>query len=245
MIRAANIAGKFVVTATQMLESMISNPRPTRAECSDVANAVFDGTDAVMLSGETANGPYFEQAVTIMEKTCCEAESSRNYNMLYNSVLNSILHERGHLTNGESVSSSAVQTAIDVQAKLIVVLSETGKMANYVAKFRPSVSVMCITPNLTAARQASGLLSAMHTIVVDSIEKQDEIISEVSHELLHSKMMQKGDLMVILGGKMSGRSGQEQCRVVALDEGQSYGHIRRAGGFFFNRGLILNYSVLD
>merc|ERR1711937_856772 len=102
MIRKANIAGKPVITATQMLESMINNPRPTRAECSDVANAVYDGSDAVMLSGESANSPYFEQAVQIMSRTVTNAEQTRNYNALHQAIRNSIVKERGPLTAGES-----------------------------------------------------------------------------------------------------------------------------------------------
>jgi pyruvate kinase len=115
MIRNANIAGKVVITATQMLESMINNPRPTRAECSDVANAVYDGTDAVMLSGESANSPYFEEAVHIMSRTVCNAEISRNYNVLYQSIRNSVIAMYGNLSVGESVSSSAVKTTIDIK----------------------------------------------------------------------------------------------------------------------------------
>ena len=120
MIREANIAGKPVVTATQMLESMIKNPRPTRAECSDVANACYDGTDAVMLSGETANGCYYRQAVEIMARTCSEAESSVNFNVLYQSVRNSV-KKRYQLSTSESLASSSVKTAVDVGAKCIVV----------------------------------------------------------------------------------------------------------------------------
>lgn len=136
MVRKCNIAGKAVIVATQMLESMINNPRPTRAECSDVANAVYDGTDAVMLSGESANSPYFEEAVTIMSRTVTNAEQSRNYNVLFQSIRNSIISTYGALSAGESIASSAVKTSIDVGARLIVIMSDTGKMANYVAKFR-------------------------------------------------------------------------------------------------------------
>merc|ERR1712087_283600 len=113
MIRKANIAGKPVVTATQMLESMTTNPRPTRAECSDVANAVLDGTDCVMLSGETAGGEHPTAAVKIMAETCCEAETALNFNGLYMAIRNSTLQQYGNLNITASVGSSAVKTAID------------------------------------------------------------------------------------------------------------------------------------
>jgi pyruvate kinase len=241
MIRGANIAGKPIITATQMLESMINSPRPTRAECSDVANAVYDGTDAVMLSGETANGGYFREAVDVMARTCCEAEQSRNYNLMYHAVRNSIVKIAGSLTHGESLASSAVKTAIDVEAKLILVMSETGKMANYVAKFRPGVPIMCLIPNLTSARQASGLLQGVHTILVDSLSKPEELLDEVNFELVKSGMLKVGDLVVFIGGRMSGLN--EQLRINGVTEGKSHGHfVMNSDEFFYNPKLILSYG---
>lgn len=216
MIRKANIAGKPVITATQMLESMIQNPRPTRAECSDVANAVYDGSDCVMLSGETANGPYFEQAVRVMARTCCEAEASINYNLLFQSIRNSTVVEYGHLTSGESLASSAVKTAIDINAKLVIVLSETGTTARYISKFRPGGHVICLTPNDTVARQTGGVLTGCHSFVVDSLEDSEALSTEVSIEAIKAGVAEEGDLMVIVAGKTFGHGATDQIRVKAV-----------------------------
>ena len=118
MIRKANLLGKPVITATQMLESMITNARPTRAECSDVANAVLDGSDAVMLSGETANGQNPVAAVNFMARTCVEAEGITNYGQLFAALRESTLTEIGPMTIPEAVASSAVKTMIDMRAKV-------------------------------------------------------------------------------------------------------------------------------
>lgn len=213
MIREANIAGKPVITATQMLESMINNPRPTRAECSDVANAVFDGTDCVMLSGETANGPYFDKAVTVMARTCYEAESSRNYNALFQSIRNSTLSETGRLTVGESLASSAVKTAIDVDAKLIVVVSESGNTGRLLAKFRPGRFVIVLTPSATIARQCSGVYTGVRAYVMDSLDKTDELVAEVINEAIRVKLVMPGDLMVGVWGRTQGEGNSDTVRV--------------------------------
>merc|ERR1712232_174040 len=230
--------GVPVVTATQMLESMINNPRPTRAECSDVANAVYDGTDVVMLSGETANGPYFEQAVKVMAKTCCEAESSRNYNHLFQSVRNSILNKVGNLSVGESMSSSATKSALDVNAKVIVVLSESGRMANYVSKFRPGVSVLMLTPNEQAARQASGLLAGLHSIAVDSLDKAEELLEELFYELVQAGLAMEGDDIVVCGGRMAGL--KEQVRIIKVTAGKKHGHFVCNDTFFFDGKMLVS-----
>jgi len=212
MIREANIAGKPVVTATQMMESMITNPRPTRAECSDVANACYDGTDAVMLSGETANGGYFRQAVEIMGNTCSEAESSQNYHVLYQSVQNSV-KKRYQLSTSESLASSAVKTAVDVGAKCIVVYSESGATARHVAKFRPGMPVAVLTPSAQVARQCFGMLKGCYAYVVDSLEDSETLNAEVIRECRVAGIAKPGDPIVIICGSTFGKGTINQIKV--------------------------------
>lgn len=216
MIREANIAGKYVVTATQMLESMITNPRPTRAECSDVANAVLDGTDCVMLSGETANGPYFEQAVRVMAKTCCEAENSRNYNALFAAVRRSVILKYNGMSPGESLASSAVKTAIDTNAALIVVLSETGNTARLVSKYSPGRAVVCLTTNPAVARQCGGVLRGVHAYAVDSLEDDVALVQQTGREAVEARIAAPGELMIVVSGTLYGHGNNNQIRVEVI-----------------------------
>ncbi|GER24916.1 pyruvate kinase [Striga asiatica] len=147
MIYKCNLAGKPVVTATQMLESMIKSPRPTRAEATDVANAVLDGTDCVMLSGESAAGAFPELAVRTMARICVEAESSLDYSAIFKSMIRSTPLPMSPL---ESLASSAVRAANKAQARLIVVMTRGGTTARLVAKYRPAVPVLSVVvPLLT------------------------------------------------------------------------------------------------
>jgi pyruvate kinase len=215
MIRSANIAGKPVVTATQMLESMIQNPRPTRAECSDVANAVLDGTDCVMLSGETANGEHPVAAVQIMAQTCVEAEGAQNTNLLYQAVRSSTLQVIGHLSTSESIASSAVKTSIDVNAVAIIVMSESGMTATQVAKFRPGRPIIVVTNNPTVARQCCGLLRAATAKLIDNFapENMDRVVPDVLDELQTSGRAQRGDAVVVVTGTIHQRGATNLMRV--------------------------------
>ncbi|CAN1259747.1 Pyruvate kinase, cytosolic isozyme [Linum perenne] len=146
-VEKCNLVGKPVVTATQMLESMIKSPRPTRAEATDVANAVLDGTDCVMLSGESAAGLYPELAVKTMRRICIEAESSLDYKTIFKEMIRSTPLPMSPL---ESLASSAVGTANKARAKLIIVLTRGGTTATLVAKYRPSVPILSVVvPVLT------------------------------------------------------------------------------------------------
>jgi len=162
MITKCRDAGKPCVVATQMLESMISNPRPTRAECSDVANAVLDGADCVMLSGETANGKFPKAAVEIMARTCLQAESlarqqdPSGYEGIFRLMKSA---KKGpKISHVESAASSAVKTACDIGAKAIIVLSETGETARFVAKFHPDAPIVAVMTDARIGRQIEGAM---------------------------------------------------------------------------------------
>jgi len=206
MIRAANIEGKPVVTATQMLESMITNPRPTRAECSDVANAVLDGTDCVMLSGETANGENFEAAVSIMARTCCEAEQAMNYDGLYQAVRNSVLSKYGSMSTSESIASSAVKTAIDVSAKVIIVCTESGQTAKQISKFRPGMPVIALTTSTHVARFCNGCLKGCSAKILPSLDHTEAVVRETLDEQKKRGCLKDAEPVVVVHG-MTRRTG--------------------------------------
>ena len=213
MIQKCNNAGKPVVTATQMLESMVKNPRPTRAEATDVANAVLDGTDCVMLSGETAAGSFPVQAVQVMGRICREAEMSLDYYSLFKGIM-----KQAHMPMAplESLASSAVRTAHKVDAQLIIVLTRGGSTARLVAKYRPSVPVLAVAvPVLTTdsltwtcssekpARQTlltRGLLPLLaegSARTTDS-DTTDEILTAAIHHAKGQGLCKKGGSIVAL-----------------------------------------------
>ena len=151
MIAKCNMAGKPVICATQMLESMTNNPRPTRAEVSDVANAVLDGADCVMLSGETAKGSYPKEAVTMMHETCLLAEVAIPYANVFDEMRSSLSRP---IETSESISISAVGASMELNAGAIITLTTSGNTARLLSKYRPVCPIIMVTRNATASRYA-------------------------------------------------------------------------------------------
>jgi len=138
-----------------MLESMIKAPRPTRAEASDVANAVLDGTDAVMLSGESAGGDYPLQAVTLMSKVCVEAEAGLDHRRVYEDITS---RTAGALSSNEALASAVCSAVLDQQdVQLVIVLTESGLLARLISKYRPSVKILACSVNDHVVRQMSAV----------------------------------------------------------------------------------------
>jgi len=213
MITKANIAGKPVVTATQMLESMITNPRPTRAECADVANAVLDGTDAVMLSGETANGEYPNDAVRMMANTCLEAEAMIDFDANFEAIRHKVLATKS-MSIAESVASSAVKSSWDIKAKLIVVLTESGTSARLVAKYRPSVPILALTADPQVMRICQGYYKNTMSKTVASLDDLEKSITEASEIAKKAGICKAGDLIVVVNGVDKKTGSTDTMRIV-------------------------------
>jgi pyruvate kinase len=196
IIDACRQAGKPVITATQMLDSMINNPRATRAENSDVANAVLDGTDAVMLSGETAAGKYPFEAVKTMDKICRTVESRAD--TLYNS-LKFRKPEWKEKQIVESLCYSTVRLAEDVNAKAIATLTHSGTTARRIAKYRPRVPVFAFTESKDVRRQLN-LVWGVHSIKLSQIFDTDESVQRIEEHLVSKGFVQQGDRVIIATG---------------------------------------------
>jgi len=215
IIAKCNAKGKFVVTATQMLDSMERTPRPTRAEATDVLNAVLDGTDVVMLSGETANGKFPVQSVTCMRRICEQAESVLNYKQLYLNMRNITLAS-GFMSPVESVCSSAVKTIVDSQCPLIIALTETGQTARLIAKYRPKCPVLAITASETTVRQ---LLASRGVIpmLTASFQGTDSVIAKALNRAKEQGMVKSGECVVAIHGQKEECPGQSNLmKIVAV-----------------------------
>jgi pyruvate kinase len=205
LIRRANELGKPVITATQMLESMISDPVPTRAEVSDVANAIFDGTDAIMLSAETASGKYPVPAVQMMTRIGVEAEreiATLRPDAQFSQALMTVQHTAAvaPISFPQSIAQSAVATAIRCQAKAIVVLSVSGAMANRISKCKPNVPIIAITPNEAVTRHLNVCFGVV-PLQFGHFDSSDETLRNVETILAERGIVAKGETIVFCAGE--------------------------------------------
>ncbi|NBI28280.1 pyruvate kinase [Chengkuizengella marina] len=201
MIDKCNQSGKPVITATQMLDSMQRNPRPTRAEASDVANAIFDGTDAIMLSGETAQGKYPLESVQTMARIAEKAESALEYREIF--LKQSSIQQ---ITVTESISQSVANSALDLNAKAIFTSTQSGYTARMVSKYRPKSPIIAVTPDEVVMRRLS-LVWGVNPVKGEQAESTDKMFELAVNSGLRAGYVQFGDLVVITAGVPIGRSG--------------------------------------
>lgn len=194
LIKKSNVAGKPVITATQMLESMINSPVPTRAEVSDVANAILDGTDAVMLSEETTLGKYPVEAVKVMSKVALQIE--KEYPEKYE--INGI-RAKDHLEVVDSITSSVVKTSHDIGAKIIFAFTESGFTARMISRHKPYPLVICLSPKKETCNKLA-LSFGCYPIEIKRSESVDEAMVVIRKFCLENKLAQKGDKVVISAG---------------------------------------------
>ena len=253
MIKKCNELGKPVITATQMLDSMIRNPRPTRAEVTDVANAIYDGTDAIMLSGETAAGKYPVEAVKTMATIAKRIEETLDYD--------SILRSKGlNNTNvTDAISYATCTTAKSLNASGIVTSTSSGHTARMVSKFRPNTPIIAATPNEKTSRQLS-LSWGVYTVNCAQAENTDDLIDNSIEASKNENFINEGELVVVTAGVPTGVSGttnlikvhvvsEEICQGIGIGRDTIEGKVRfvKEGEVCdnFNEGDILVTRMTD
>ena len=232
-IKRCNVAGKPVITATQMLDSMIRNPRPTRAEASDVANAIIDGTDAIMLSGETAAGKYPLEAVKTMVRIATYIEGQKNRD--FKAVTQEAIRDATAHTVANAVSFACCQMAEQLHASAIITPSNSGSTARMVARFHPDCPIIAPTPSEHAYHQL-GLSRGVIPAHMQMQENSDQMI-DAAVEVAHSAgLVKTGDVVIVVAGVPAGVSGTTNLikahivgnvllRGIGVGEGKVSGHV--------------------
>ena len=201
LIKKCNEQGKPVITATQMLDSMQRNPRPTRAEASDVANAIFDGTDAIMLSGETAAGSYPVEAVQTMYKIAIHAEQALNHDEILS------YHSKNSEHNmTDAICQSVAHTAINLDVNAIITPTESGHTARMISKYRPKAPIVAVTSNEKVYLNLA-LVWGVTPRIGQKVETTDEMLELAVQESLNTDIVKHGDLVVITAGVPVGEAG--------------------------------------
>lgn len=194
LIKKCNELAKPVITATQMLDSMQRNPRPTRAEASDVANAIFDGTDAIMLSGETAAGKYPVESVETMDRIAVRAEQELNYReILYTQAM------QKQVTITDAISQAVSNAALDLNAAAIITATESGHTARMVSKFRPKAPIVAVTPHASVIRRMA-LVNGVYPVLGEMANTTDEMLDNSVQRALDAGYVRHGDLVIITAG---------------------------------------------
>lgn len=222
IIEKANSLGKPVITATQMLDSMIRNPRPTRAEASDVANAILDGTDAVMLSGETAAGKYPLESLKTMARIALRAEEALDYSGITEKRASAIK------TTPDSISHATCEIAEDLNAKAIITSTTSGSTARMVSKYRPASKIIAATPDESVYRKLN-LVWGVKPVITDFNHGTDEMVKDAIEKSLDEGLIENGDLIVLTAGVPVGLKGTTnliKVEVVGkiLSKGVGIGH---------------------
>ncbi|MDP4145044.1 MAG: pyruvate kinase [Bacillota bacterium] len=237
IIEKCNKAGKAVITATQMLDSMIRNPRPTRAEASDIANAIFDGTDAIMLSGESANGSYPVEAAQTMAKIAQAAEAKIDYELALNK------RKEATIPNvANAISLATCTTAAELKASALVTATQSGNTARMVSKYRPECPVIAVTPNDKVARGLA-LNWGVFPIHADKVESTDELINESVNKAKEAGYVKNGDLVVVAAGipvHFSGTTNMMKVHIVGDVLVQGKGAARNHG---FGNAKVVNNAA--